>query len=238
MALLEVTGLSKRYGELQVVQDLSFAVEAGEVLGVIGPNGAGKTTALSLVAGEVPATSGSVRLDGTDITRLPVHRRCRAGIGRTFQVPRPFVQLTVYENVLVGALHSGRGGTAAQEGAVDALRAVGLLDRANRPAGALTLLERKRLEVARALVTRPRVMLLDESAGGLTDVEVEELLPTVRDLKAAGVAIVWVEHVLHALTAVADRVLCIDAGSFVTEGTPDEVMASPAVQEIYLGVMV
>jgi branched-chain amino acid transport system ATP-binding protein len=238
VALLELEGATKRYGALSVVDDLSLHVDAGEALGVVGPNGAGKTTALSLIAGDVAMTSGRVRLDGRDITRLPAHARCRAGIGRTFQVPRPFLAMTVFENVLVGALH-GRGSRAgASDAAVDALDRARLLDRANVPAAQLTLLERKRLELARALATRPRVLLLDEIAGGLTEPEVAELLPTVRALKEAGTAVLWIEHVVHALLAVVDRIVAIDRGRKFAEGDPHEVMASRAVQEVYLGAMV
>jgi branched-chain amino acid transport system ATP-binding protein len=237
LALLELEGATKRYGALTVVDDLSLHVEAGEAVGVVGPNGAGKTTALSLIAGNVPLTQGHVRFDGQDITRQPAHARCRAGIGRTFQVPRPFLDMTVFENVLVGGLH-GRGSRAgATEAAVDALENARLLDRANVPAAQLTLLERKRLEMARALVTRPKLVLLDESAGGLTEPEVAELLPTVRALKEAGTAVLWIEHVVHALLAVVDRIVAIDRGRKFAEGDPHEVMASDEVQQVYLGAM-
>jgi branched-chain amino acid transport system ATP-binding protein len=237
VALLELEGATKRYGALTVVDDLSLHVDAGEALGVVGPNGAGKTTALSLIAGDVPLTSGRVRFDGQDITRQPAHARCRAGIGRTFQVPRPFLDMTVFENVLVGALHGREDRAHPTEAAVEALENARLLDRANVPAAQLTLLERKRLEMARALVTRPRLVLLDESAGGLTEPEVAELLPTVRALKEAGTAVLWIEHVVHALLAVVDRIVAIDRGRKFAEGDPREVMASEAVQEVYLGAM-
>jgi branched-chain amino acid transport system ATP-binding protein len=237
VALLELEGATKRYGALRVVDDLSMHVEAGEALGVVGPNGAGKTTALSLIAGDVPITSGSIRFDGRDITRLPAHARCRAGIGRTFQVPRPFLAMTVFENVLVGALHGRGERSGASEAAVAALDRARLLDRANAPAAQLTVLERKRLELARALVTSPRVVLLDETAGGLTEPEVAELIPTVRALKEAGTAVIWIEHVVHALLAVVDRIVAIDRGRKLAEGDPREVMASEAVQEVYLGAM-
>jgi branched-chain amino acid transport system ATP-binding protein len=237
VALLELEGATKRYGALSVVDDLSLHVDAGEALGVVGPNGAGKTTALSLIAGDVPMTSGRVRLDGRDITRLPAHARCRAGIGRTFQVPRPFLAMTVFENVLVGALHGRGSRSGASDAAVDALDRARLLERANVPAARLTLLERKRLELARALVTSPRLVLLDETAGGLTEPEVAELLPTVRALKEAGTAVIWIEHVVHALLAVVDRIVAIDRGRKFAEGDPHEVMASEAVQEVYLGAM-
>jgi len=237
VALLELEGATKRYGALSVVDDLTLHVEAGEALGVVGPNGAGKTTALSLIAGDVPMTSGRVRFDGRDITALPAYARCRAGIGRTFQVPRPFLAMTVYENVLVGALHGRGSRSGAADAAVEALDRARLLDRANAPAASLTLLERKRLELARALVTAPRLVLLDETAGGLTEPEVEELLPTVRALTEAGTAVIWIEHVVHALLAVVDRIVAIDRGRQIAEGDPHEVMASEAVQAVYLGAM-
>ncbi len=227
-----------QYGDLRVVDELSLTVEQGEVLGIIGPNGAGKTTALSLIAGELRLSSGRVRFDGEDITRLPVHRRSPLGIGRTFQVPRPFPSMSVYENALVGATHGSREGADASAAAVDALSRTRLLDRANAKAGSLSLLELKRLELARAIATRPRLILLDESAGGLTEAEVEELLPTIAELKQGGTAVVWIEHVIHALVALADRVICIDRGRRLVEGTPDEVMRAPEVQDVYLGQMV
>jgi branched-chain amino acid transport system ATP-binding protein len=237
VALLELDGATKRYGALSVVDDLSLEVDAGEALGVVGPNGAGKTTALSLIAGDVPLTRGRVRFDGREVTKLPAHARCRAGIGRTFQVPRPFLGMTVFENVVVAAVH-GRGTRVdASEAAVAALERARLLDRANVPAARLTLLERKRLELARALVTSPRLILLDETAGGLTEPEVQELLPTVLALKEAGTAVLWIEHVVHALLAVVDRIVAIDRGRKIAEGDPHEVMASDAVQEVYLGAM-
>ena len=235
MALLELQGASRSFGALTVVDDLSLAVDAGEVLGIIGPNGAGKTTTLSLIAGELRLSSGRVVLDGEDLTRASVQRRSRRGIARTFQVPQPFGRLTVFENVLVGALRGRAKRRAAEDAALDALAVARLTARANAAAGSLTLLERKRLELARAIVMKPRVVLLDESAGGLTDGEVEQLLPTVRDLRDAGTAIVWIEHVLHALVAVADRVVCVDRGRELVSGRPDEVMASAAVQDVYLG---
>lgn len=238
MALLELQNASKRFGDLRVVDDLSLNVSEGEVLGIIGPNGAGKTTALALIAGELPLSSGRVRFDGRDITRLAPYSRSPLGIGRTFQIPRPFPHLSVFENVLVGAAHgSGTAGEPA-EAAVSALERTDLLDRANTRAGALTLLDLKRLELARAIAGEPRLVLLDESAGGLTEAEVGELLPLVAELKAAGIAVIWIEHVIHALMAIADRVVCVDRGRRLVEGTPDEVLGSSQVQDVYLGQMV
>jgi branched-chain amino acid transport system ATP-binding protein len=237
--LLEVDGVTKRYGGLKVVDDLSFSVDAGEALGIVGPNGAGKTTALSLVAGDVPVTSGRVRFDGHDVTRAAAPARCRLGIGRTFQVPQPFLGMTVLENVLVGAQHGAgvRSYKAAAAVAVDALDRTGLLALANEPASRLTVLQLKRLELTRTLVTAPRLVLLDESAGGLTEPEVQELLPVIRELKEQGTTIVWIEHVVHALLAVVDRIVCVERGRKFAEGDPQEVMRSKEVQEVYLGAM-
>lgn len=238
MALLELQNASKRFGDLRVVDDLSLSVSEGEVLGIIGPNGAGKTTALALIAGELPLSSGRVRFDGRDITRLASYSRSPLGIGRTFQIPRPFPHLSVFENVLVGAAHGSGTAREPAEAAVSALERTDLLDRANTRAGALTLLDLKRLELARAIAGEPRLVLLDESAGGLTEAEVGELLPLVAELKAAGIAVIWIEHVIHALMAIADRVVCVDRGRRLVEGTPDEVLGSSQVQDVYLGQMV
>jgi branched-chain amino acid transport system ATP-binding protein len=220
-----------------VLDGLSLAVGADEAVGVIGPNGAGKTTALNVMAGSLAPDRGTVLLDGRDVTRLPAHARCRAGIARTHQIPHPFDAMTVFENVLVGATHGGRlREHEAYRPCLDALARTGLLDRANARAGALTLLERKRLELARALATRPRVLLLDEIAGGLSEPEVVALVGVVRAIRAEGVAIVWIEHIVHALRATVDRLVAMDFGRSVTDGPPDTVMASPDVQRVYLGI--
>ena len=236
-ALLEADALTKRFGALLVIEEVSFELAQGEALGVVGPNGAGKTTTLNLLAGELAPSSGRVWLGGRDVTHVPAHRRCRLGIGRTAQVPRPFEGLTVFENVLVGASFGGRRrGAAAGDAAVRALRISRMTAKANVRASTLTLLDRKRLELARALATDPQVLLLDEIAGGLTDSEVLELVDTVRAIHAAGVSIVWIEHIVHALLRVVDRMLAMDYGHKLLEGDPHEVMASDAVRDVYLGV--
>jgi branched-chain amino acid transport system ATP-binding protein len=229
--------LSKSFG-VRVVDDLDLVVRAGDALGIVGPNGAGKTTVMHLVAGDLAPDQGSIRLDGRDITSEPPERRCRAGVARTTQVPRPFEGMTVFENVLVGARFGTgrRGEREAVARAVDALERTDLLAVANAAAASLTLLQRKRLELARALGTEPRLLLLDEIAGGLTEAEVQALLDTVRQLRADGVTIVWIEHIVHALLAVVDRMVAMSAGRVIAEGDPADVMASPAVQEVYLGV--
>jgi branched-chain amino acid transport system ATP-binding protein len=220
-----------------VLDRLSLAVNEREAVGVIGPNGAGKTTALNVMAGRLRPDRGRVVFDGRDVTALPAHARCRAGIALTHQIPHPFEAMTVFENVLVGATYGGgrteRDGYAA---CVAALEWSGLTPKANTRAGALTLLERKRLELARALATRPRVLLLDEIAGGLTEPEVLALVDVIRGVRAEGVAIVWIEHIVHALRSVVDRLVAIDFGRRLMEGSPEAVIASPEVRRVYLGI--
>jgi branched-chain amino acid transport system ATP-binding protein len=235
-ALIELQGVSKAFGSVRAIQDVSLHVEEGEALGIVGPNGAGKPTLLNLIGGTLRPDGGRILFESRDITRLAGHRRCRAGIARTFQIPRPFGGLTAYENVLVGSTH-GRvdGGGDAQAACVSALELVGLLDKANVLAGSLTLLERKRLELARAVVTNPRVLLLDEIAGGLTEPEVHELVVTVQDLRARGISIVWIEHIVQALLSVVGRLVALASGRKLIEGEPDAVIASAELRDIYLG---
>lgn len=239
MRLLELAGVSKSYAALKVTNDVSFTLDKGEALGIIGPNGAGKTTLFNLVTGNVRPDAGTVSFNGRDVTHLPASARCHLGIGRSYQVPHPFGGMTVFENVLVGATfgagHSEREGTPV---AFEALRRTGLLPKANRLAGALPLLDRKRLELARALATEPDLLLLDEIAGGLTEHEVGALIEVIQDIRAEGTSIIWIEHIVHALLAVVDRLLVISFGSKLMEGDPAKVMASPEVQEIYLGIAV
>jgi branched-chain amino acid transport system ATP-binding protein len=234
--LLRLEGLSKSFGKVTVATDLSTTLAAGETLGVVGPNGAGKSSLFAMIAGDLTPDSGKVIFDGDDVTGLPPHRRTRAGIGRTYQIPRPFEKMTVFENVLVcateGAALSRR---AAVELAGSTLDRAGLLREANAPAGSLRLLQRKRLEVARGLATDPRLLLLDEVAGGLTEPEVAELVLLVREVNAAGIAIVWIEHVVHALTATVNRLACLAGGRLVADGAPHLVLADPVVRELYLG---
>jgi branched-chain amino acid transport system ATP-binding protein len=235
--ILRLDGISKHFGSLIVIDDLSLTLASGEALGVVGPNGAGKTTTLNLVAGDLAPSTGTVSFAGEDITTLPAHRRCRAGIGRTAQVPRPFQGLTVFENVLAGATFGGRHHRGdAVDTSLAALERAHLIDKVNVRAGELTLLQRKRLELARALATSPTLLLLDEIAGGLTEAEMNELIDTIRAIHAGGMSIIWIEHIVHALLRVVDRMLAMDYGRVLIEGDPHEVMASDAVRSIYLGV--
>jgi branched-chain amino acid transport system ATP-binding protein len=237
VVLLAVQGVSKKFGALTVTDALTFDVAEGDALGIVGPNGAGKTTLLNLVAGDLRPDAGTVVFDGRDITRLAAHQRCRLGIGRTSQIPRPFEGLTVFENVLMGSTFGvGTRLTGSREdAAVAALEQSGMLHQANALGSSLTLLERKRLELARALATKPRLLLLDEIAGGLTEGEVLSLVETINEIRSSGVSIVWIEHIVHALLRVVNRMLAIDYGRKLIEGDPQMVMASEEVQSVYLG---
>ena len=239
MPILELDQVSKSFGAVPAAEAVSFAVEPGEALGIIGPNGAGKSTLFNLITGNIGVDSGRVLFGGEDVTRAPPMRRCLAGIGRTFQIPQPFQRLTVFENVLTAAMFGNRRSQAEVSG--DCARILvdtGLVAHANVPAGKLTLLQRKRLELARALATGPKVLLLDEIAGGLTEAECGALVDLVRAINARGTAIVWIEHVLHALTSVVNRLVVLDFGRVIATGEPAAIMASRQVREIYLGIEV
>ena len=234
--VLEARGVRKRYGAVAVLDGVDFAVRADEAVGIVGPNGAGKTTLINILAGSIAATDGAVCYGGRDITSTRAAWRARLGIARAHQVPRPFGGMTVFENVLVGATTGGgRRGSDAYARATGALELCGLLAVANRRAETLGLLARKRLELARAVATEPSVLLLDETAAGLTDDEARELVETVTELRRRGIAVVWIEHVVHILVQGVDRLVCMDAGRIIADGDPAAVMASAAVIDAYLG---
>jgi branched-chain amino acid transport system ATP-binding protein len=233
--LLELAGVTKRFGAVVAADNVDLAVAEGEALGIIGANGAGKSSLFNLVTGVLTADSGTVRLDGRDITRDPVRARCQAGIGRSFQIPRPFESLSVFENLLVAAQFGSREpGSVAH--CAEVLERTGLAVKANTVAGKLTLLDRKRLELARAMATKPRLLLLDEIAGGLTEAECHELVALIRALNAEGTTIVWIEHVVHALFSVVSRLIVLEFGRKIAEGEPRAVMALPEVRRSYLGI--
>jgi branched-chain amino acid transport system ATP-binding protein len=235
-SLLELDRVTKRFGRVVIADDLSLAVGAGDTVGIVGPNGAGKTSLFGLISGDLSPDAGQVRLAGKTITRLDASGRCRLGVGRTYQVPRPFADMTVFENVLVAAQQgAGQRRKASYASAAAALERTGIAKDANLPASRLGLLQRKRLEIARALATGPALLLLDEVAGGLTDPEVTVLVEIVRGVNAEGITVIWIEHVVRALTALVDRMLCLYGGRFVGDGDPAAVLANPRVREIYLG---
>ena len=236
MPLLQLEGVSKRFGQVVVADGITFQLEEGASLGVVGPNGAGKTSMFGIISGDIKADSGQLVFADHDLARVTTPQRCRMGIGRTYQIPQPFEHMTVFENALVAAQQGARKrGAASYDAAYRALERSGLAAMANRPAGSLALLNRKRLELARALATDPRLLLLDEIAGGLTDAEVVELSDVIKTLQGEGIAILWIEHVVRALLSTVDRLLCLANGALVADGEPREVLASDAVRRVYLG---
>lgn len=235
--LLSASNLSKSFGALRVTQNLSFEVKAGEVLGVLGPNGAGKTTLFNIVSGDLIPDEGQVILDGQNMADMPPFKRAAQGIGRTYQIPRPFAKMSTFENLLVSSTFAARlRGQQAFDQCVEILEECGLSDKANRVAGALTLLDRKRLELARALAGNPKLLLLDEIAGGLTDGEAEDLVALIAKLRDRGVTIIWIEHVLNAVMAVADRLMVLSFGEKIADGKPDAVMNDAEVRRVYMGL--
>jgi len=238
-ALLQLQAVSKHYGALKAVDNVSIAVEDGEALAVIGPNGAGKTTLFNLITGDAAPTQGQIEFGGVNMTVMPPHARSRLGIGRSYQIPHPFANMSVFENLLVGAIYGGRTSERQCYGrCADVLRVTGLYDKANVPARTLTLLQRKRLELARALAIQPKLLLLDEIAGGLTEYECGELVKTIKDIHGHGTTIVWIEHIVHALVSVASRLIVMNFGQILAEGDPREVMADSRVREVYMGIPV
>jgi branched-chain amino acid transport system ATP-binding protein len=239
MSILTLNNVSKSFGALKVTDGVTLSVTEGEVLGILGPNGAGKTTLFNLISGDLKIDSGEVLFDGLPIHDAPPFQRCKDGIGRSYQVPQPFGAMSVFENLVTAACFGAQvSEKAAWQIASEVLEQTGLQRFANQAAGGLTLLNRKRLELARALATRPRLLLLDEIAGGLTEHEAHELVDELKRIKQSGMTMIWIEHVVHALLSLADRLLVINFGKTLCEGVPEVVMQDPEVRRVYMGLEV
>jgi branched-chain amino acid transport system ATP-binding protein len=236
-SILSLEAISKSFGAVVIADGLDLELAEGEALGMLGPNGAGKTTLFGIITGTIAADSGRMIFDGRDITRLSAVRRSRLGMARSFQVPQPFGGMTVFENLVVAAacVRNLRE-SEVYESAAQTLADCDLLDRANQKAGTLTLLDRKRLELARALATRPRILLLDEVAGGLSEPECESLVALITRVRQTGISLVWIEHIMHALVAVVDRIVVLAGGTIIADGQPHAVIRNPRVAEIYMGI--
>nr|WP_281411061.1 ATP-binding cassette domain-containing protein [Rhizobium lusitanum] len=233
---MSARGIHKRFGALVVLENIDFSMGGGEAVGIVGPNGAGKTTLLGALAGAFPLNAGTIAFDGRNVTALAAADRCRSGLVRTHQIPKPFGGMTTFENVLVAASQGKASSCDEVYGrVVDSLRLCGMLGVANRRADTLGLLDRKRLELARALATSPRLLLLDEIGGGLTDGEASELVGIILELRQRGIGIVWIEHIVHVLLQVVERLVCMDAGRIIADGDPKAVMSDGEVVRAYLG---
>ena len=234
--MLVFDNVNAGYGKIRILNGLSFEVKKGEVFGIIGPNGSGKTTMFNALLGLIKPTGGKIIFDGEDVTKLSANKRCMKGLGRTFQIPRPFENMSVYENVLVAEVHGAkRPEPIGRSDALKILKMTGLFDKREVRSGELTLLDRKRLEVARAIGTAPKLLLLDEVAAGLTDAEVKDIMKLVASLKEAGYTIIWIEHIIETMVNATDRLMCMSEGKNVICGDPKEVMNSKIVEELYLG---
>ena len=233
--MLEVATLSKAFGGLKAVDEASLKVDAGEIVGLIGPNGAGKTTLLAAIAGFHRPDSGRITFEGVDITGLPPHKICAAGMVRTFQITQPFAKITVRENIMVGAYFRTADRAAAEHTAEAVAAQVGMGDQLDQRGADLTVAGRKRLELARALATGPRLLLLDEVMAGLNPTEISEIVDIIKAIRAAGVTILLIEHVMQAVTSLAERVYVLNQGRMIAEGTPAAIADNAAVVEAYLG---
>jgi branched-chain amino acid transport system ATP-binding protein len=234
--IIVAIGIHKRFNSLVVLDGVDFSMRSDEAVGIVGPNGAGKTTFLSVLVGFHAPTQGTITFKGEDVTHLPAPERCRRGLVRTHQVPLPFAGMTVFENLFVAAANGGQFARGeAYDRCLDSLKLCGMLPVANRRAETLGLLDRKRLELARALAANPALLLLDEIGGGLTDAEASELVGTIIELRRRNIAIVWIEHIVHILVRVATRLICMDAGRIIADGDPEAVMSDRTVVEAYLG---
>jgi branched-chain amino acid transport system ATP-binding protein len=237
--LLQVQSISKRFGGFTALSEVSVDIRRGERFGLIGPNGSGKTTLINCISGALANDSGAIRFDGREISRLPAYRRTRLGIARSFQLPRPFKSMSVIENLVVPleyVVHRGSLHTAdTRAEAMEILRSIGLADKAETRSDRLTQVELRKLELARAMAARPRLLISDEAMAGLSSAEVDEILAILFRLNESGITIIMIEHIMHAVMRFSQRVICLDAGQIICEGTPGEIVANPSVQRAYLG---
>jgi branched-chain amino acid transport system ATP-binding protein len=241
-ALLQVQAVSKRFGGFTALEAVGLEVRPGERLGLIGPNGSGKSTLVNCICGTLRNEQGTIRFDGRDITALPAHRRIRLGLARSFQIPKPFASMSVLDNLRVPLLYAaGEHGAArlsdrgARDEALAILARVGLADKADTPSNRLSQIELRKLELARAIAARPRLLMSDEAMAGLLGSEVDEVLKILFALNAEGITIIMIEHIMHAVMRFSQRVVCLDAGRIICEGTPASIVANPEVQKAYLG---
>ena len=235
-ALLEVRGVSKHFGGFTALSEVSIAIAPGERFGLIGPNGSGKTTLINCISGTLRNEAGSIRFQDSEVSRLPAYQRTRLGIARSFQVPRPFHAMTVLENLLVPfAYVAHRKDRDAEGEAMEILRRMGLADKAQALSSQLSQVELRKLELARAMAARPRLLISDEAMAGLSGAEVDEVLKILFDLNAAGITVIMIEHIMQAVMRFSQRVVCLDAGKIICEGTPASIVANPEVQKAYLG---
>ncbi|MBO34504.1 MAG: ABC transporter ATP-binding protein [Rhodospirillaceae bacterium] len=234
--ILSVDGLSKSFGALRVAEDISFSVKEGEILGIIGPNGAGKTTIFALLAGNLPMDSGQIVFQGQNISVAPAFERARLGMSRTYQVPKPFSHMSVFDNLKVAALFGGGLEEVETEGWIgQVMDLTGMTAARNILAGRLPLLLRKRHELARALATRPSILLVDEVAAGLTDLEVDEFINLIKEIQLSGITVIWIEHVMKTMLTATDRLMALAGGRVIAMGKPQEVITTDEVRRVYLG---
>jgi branched-chain amino acid transport system ATP-binding protein len=235
-ALLEIDGLTKRFGGFTALNGVSIQVKAGERFGLIGPNGSGKTTLINCVSGALPVDGGRIRFDGQEITGLPAHRRTRLGIVRSFQIPKPFGSMTVRENLEIPLEYAAREDSdAADADAMEILRAIGLAAKADQRPGGLTQIEMRKLELARAMAARPKLLISDEAMAGLSHAEVDDILAILFRLSERGITIIMIEHIMRAVMRFSERIVVLDAGERIAEGTPEQIVRNAAVEKAYLG---
>jgi branched-chain amino acid transport system ATP-binding protein len=234
--MLKIKGISKSFGGFAALSDVSLDIAQGERFGLIGPNGSGKTTLINCVSGSLLNDRGSIELEGEDISRLPAYQRTRRGIARSFQIPRPFRSMTVLENLMVPLQYvAHRKDADSRQEALEILRTIGLADKAEAPSSQLSQVELRKLELARAMAARPRLLISDEAMAGLSGSEVEEVLKILLELNARGITIIMIEHIMQAVMRFSQRVVCLDAGKIICEGTPASIVKDPQVQKAYLG---